>query len=115
MPYGIIVVIVTPRRRLAGAASATPGRADPGPLLGCQEESCSAGDEFDLEAVGVDEVGGIVVLAAGVGVGLGEQQRPAMGRPRRGEGVDAGPVARVEREMVHPRPEPVVAVGGKGG
>jgi len=73
------------------------------------------GDEFDLEAVAIGEVGGVVVVAAGVGVRLGEQQRPAVDWARRGEGIDTGAVACVEGEMVHPRPEPVVAGGDEGG
>jgi hypothetical protein len=37
------------------------------------------GDEFYYEGVGVGQVGGVVVGAAGVGVGLEEQEGPAVG------------------------------------
>jgi hypothetical protein len=77
--------------------------------------SCLAGDRLDLEAVGIGEVGGVMVLAAGVRMYLGEQQRPAGSRARRREGIDASAVARVKREMVQPRPEPVMSGRGEGG
>jgi hypothetical protein len=73
------------------------------------------GDEFDFEAVGVGEVGGVVVPASGVRMCLREQQRPAVGWSRCGEGIDAGPAPCVERKMVHPGAEPVVVAGAQGG
>src|SRR5450755_618918 len=48
-------------------------------------------------------------------MGLGEQQCPAAGRGLRRESIDAGAVTGVKREMVQPRPEPVVAGRGEGG
>ena len=52
------------------------------------------GHELDLEAIGVGQVGSVVIRSARVRVRLGEQQRPAAGRARGGQGVDglaAGP------------------------
>ena len=69
----------------------------------------------DFETIGAGQVGGVVVRTAGVGMGLGEQQRPAAGRGLRRESIDAGAVTGVKREMVQPRPEPVVAGRGEGG
>src|SRR5450755_696982 len=71
-------------------------------------------DEFDFETIGAGQVGGVVVRTAGVGMGLGEQQCPAAGRGLRRESIDAGAVTGVKREMVQPRPEPVVAGRGEG-
>jgi hypothetical protein len=42
------------------------------------DRSCFAGHEFDLEAVGVGEVGGVVIGTAHVGMRVGEQQCPAV-------------------------------------
>jgi antitoxin HigA-1 len=46
--------------------------------IGAFSRSCFVGDEFDLEAVGVGEVGGVVIGSAGVGMCVGEQQCPAV-------------------------------------
>src|ERR1700758_2907352 len=73
------------------------------------------GDEFDLVAVRVGQVGGVVSRAAGVGMLVGEEHAPAVLFGLLNEGVEAGAATRVEREVVQAGAGPVVAGGGHGG
>jgi len=56
-----------------------------------------------------------VVGAAGVGVGFGEQEGPAVGEGFGGQGVDLVGSAGVEGEVVQAGAPAVVVGGGEGG
>src|SRR5262249_25855704 len=68
-------------------------------------------DQFDLVAGLVLQVGGVVLGAAGVRVAVREQQRPAVFRGGRDDGVDVRARTGVEREMVDTGCEAVVGTG----
>ncbi len=70
-------------------------------------------DEFDFVVVGVAEVSGVVILAAGVRVRVGEQQDPAVGRRGVGEEVEISRVAGVEGEVVHSWTLPIMLGRGQ--
>jgi hypothetical protein len=73
------------------------------------------GDELDLEAIGVGEVGGVVIGPASVRMPVGEQQRPAECRSFSSKAVDVLAGSGVEREMVQSGSQPVVLSGGQRG
>ena len=73
------------------------------------------GDEFDLEAVGVGEVGDVVIGSASVGMFVREQQHPVVCGSFGGQDIDVMAGTSVEREVVHPGSQPVVGGGGQGG
>jgi len=58
------------------------------------------GHQLHLEAVGVLEVAGVVLGTAGVGMAIGEQQRPAMLSPFGHQSVHVSLMASVEGEVV---------------
>src|SRR5882757_5935222 len=69
--------------------------------------------QLHLEAVLVGEIAGVVVGPAGVGMLVGEQQGPAVGRRGVDQGIDL--VAGVEGEVVQAGALAVVHVGAEGG
>ncbi len=64
----------------------------------------SRGDDLNLVAVGVLKVGGVNVRAPGLGMAVGEQQRPAVPGSLDGQIVDLAPVACIEGQVVQPSP-----------
>lgn len=72
-------------------------------------------DEFDLEAVAVLEIAGLVIWAASVGVTIGEQQRPPVIGGVGDKLVELCRVADVEGEMIEPGTASVMTVGGQRG
>jgi hypothetical protein len=73
------------------------------------------GNEFDLEAVAVLEVAGVVIGAASVGMAVGEQQRPPVVGGVGDERVELGHVADVEGKVVEPGTASVINVAGQRG
>jgi hypothetical protein len=73
------------------------------------------GYELDLIAVGVDQVGGVMVGPAGVRVLVRKHERPAMEWGGTRERVDITACTRMEGEMVEPRAATLVTAGDHRG
>ncbi len=77
--------------------------------------SAKRGDEFDFEVVGVFEVGGMLLGAAGMGMAVGEEEGTAVVLGLGGEEVDVEGGVDVEEEVVETGGEAVVPWLGEGG
>lgn len=88
-----------------------PRRSRPSP-----EALCVLGlrcTEFDLEAILVLQVGGVVLVAAGVRMLVREQQLPAVRLRGRRDLIDVAAGAGVEREMVEAWATSIVLLGAQ--
>ena|ERR1019366_4995571 len=67
------------------------------------------GNELDLKAVTVREISGVVIRTACMRVEVGEEESPSVSERVRYELVALGLTPAMEREMVEPGTEPIVA------
>ncbi len=70
--------------------------------------------EFDLEAIAVLEVGGVVAISSGERVAVNEHESPAVRFGLNNKPIEIDSCACMEREVVYPRPTAIVFTSGQG-